>query len=49
MHFCSKVKIIHHTGNILMKTDEQISFHDIKHNNVWYIVKIVSKYWCDSD
>ncbi|WP_223804858.1 hypothetical protein, partial [Staphylococcus aureus] len=42
-------KIIHHTGNILMKTGEQISFHDIKHNNVWYIVKIVSKYWCDSD
>ncbi|HFE5562937.1 hypothetical protein [Staphylococcus aureus] len=32
-----------------MKTGEQISFHDIKHNNVWYIVKIVSKYWCDSD
>lgn len=26
-----------------MKTGEQISFHDIKHNNVWYIVKIVSK------
>ncbi len=23
-----------------MKTGEQISFHDIKHNNVWYIVKI---------
>ncbi|AFR73547.1 Hypothetical Protein C248_1557 [Staphylococcus aureus 08BA02176] len=32
-----------------MKTGEQISFHDFKHNNVWYIVKIVSKYRCDSD
>ena len=27
-----------------MKTGEQISFHDFKHNNVWYIVKIVSKH-----